>query len=429
MIVDLTIDNFKSIRDTETISFCADPNIDTIPNSCFSSNSGNIDILASSAIYGANASGKSNLLLAFDAIDYLISESYRLKDSEKIDVYTPYLLSVEKQKEPTAFELEFFVKEERFLYKIKYDSQKIFEESLDIYRSGKDRTVKANLFKRDNKGWEFVTFGVHLKGGKRKYAFFQNNSYLSVAGNRADSPPVIRRVYNYIRTRFVSIPKSKFQLIGWKEETDLVQKISKILPQVDTGILGLSFEDTSIDKQLSFPDFMPDDLKVKIVKDHSQKVMFTHKVDESEMEVKFEKDIESTGTRQLLRLMPFIVDVFEKGKVLIVDELDSSLHPHMAEMIINLFNDLEFNCNKAQLIFSTHSVALMSPDLMRRDQIWFTEKKQNSTSVYALSEYDKKVVRQNSPFGKWYSDGRFGAVPRINIDEVKKALRPNINNG
>jgi AAA15 family ATPase/GTPase len=101
-----------------------------------------------------------------------------------------------------------------------------------------------------------------------------------------------------------------------------------------------------------------------------------------------------------------------------MDELDNSMHPFMAELIIKLFNDTRINKGNAQLIFSTHNINLMSSELLRRDQIWFTEKHQGMTKFYSLDDYDKKKVKPQSPFNQWYAEGRFGGVPEINYQGI-----------
>ena len=101
-----------------------------------------------------------------------------------------------------------------------------------------------------------------------------------------------------------------------------------------------------------------------------------------------------------------------------MDELDNSMHPFMAELIIKLFNDSRINKGNAQLIFSTHNINLMSSELLRRDQIWFTEKQDGMTKFYSLDDFDKKKVKPRSPFNQWYAEGRFGAVPAINYQGI-----------
>ena len=109
--------------------------------------------------------------------------------------------------------------------------------------------------------------------------------------------------------------------------------------------------------------------------------------------------------------------------MLVVDELDNSMHPFIAELIIRLFNDPEVNCGHAQLIFSTHNISLMSPEHFRRDQIWLTEKVKGATRLFSLEDFDKNKVKPQSPFGRWYAEGRFGAVPKIDYQGIAALLK------
>jgi AAA15 family ATPase/GTPase len=133
--------------------------------------------------------------------------------------------------------------------------------------------------------------------------------------------------------------------------------------------------------------------------------------------------MKSAGTQKLFHLAPLIVNVLSNGGVLIIDELDNSMHPFMADIIIRLFNDPDVNKGNAQLIFSTHNITLMSSERFRRDQIWFTEKINGATSIYSLDDFDKNMVKPQSPFNKWYAEGRFGAVPKIDYLRIVELLK------
>ena len=122
-------------------------------------------------------------------------------------------------------------------------------------------------------------------------------------------------------------------------------------------------------------------------------------------------------------LAPVLIDAFERGGVLIIDELDNSMHPHMAELIIKLFNDPEVNPGGAQLVFSTHNANLMSPDLLRRDQIWFAEKSNGLSRFFSLDDFDKAKITATSPFARWYAEGRFGAIPSIDYRGIVNLLK------
>ena len=132
----------------------------------------------------------------------------------------------------------------------------------------------------------------------------------------------------------------------------------------------------------------------------------------------FALEKESSGTRILFILSYYLLEAFEKGRVMIIDEFEKSLHPQIVRILIQMFNNADINKNNAQLIFTTHNVSLLSNELFRRDQIWFTEKDDSgNTELYALSQIDG--VRKDIPYDKWYMSGRFGATPEVQEPIIK----------
>jgi AAA15 family ATPase/GTPase len=379
-------------------------------------NNSDIGILRSAVIYGANASGKSNVLLAFKALKYLISESHTFKESKDINCYEPFLLAEDSQSKPVEFALEFIIPGNyRYIYQISYNKKEIITESLDFYPS----RSKANIFDRKSgDSWETVSFGGRYKGGSKKIPFFKNNSYLSKAGNSAAAPKMIRRVYDYF-TKFLTVSSDFDMPLGEIYSHDkMLALTSNMLAKVDVGISNISKEENDLSTFGVFPTDMPKHVKDSFISLNKYNFFFHHK-DEKGKDVKFEASEESDGTRKLFSMLPAVTSTLKLGNILIIDELENSFHPHIAEMIVKLFNDPETNINNAQLIFTTHNVELMSPRLFRRDQIWFTSKKDGESRLYSLDEFDKATVTASSPFGDWYSDGRFGAIPMLKYQEIR----------
>ncbi|TQV84814.1 ATP-binding protein [Exilibacterium tricleocarpae] len=422
MIIDITIANFRSIKEKQTISLCAESTPRHLKNNIAFPGDGKIGVLKSCGVYGANASGKSNLLLAFEALRYIICRSGDLKDGDEIPCYEPFKLSASEPLKPVEFEIEFFGPDaRRFLYAVSFDSNSIITESLDFYPG----RIKANLFKREEgDSWQDIKFGTHYKGGKKRVACFRNNSYLSKAGNSADASEVIQGIYNYFRKDIFHLGAGQqVAMFDWKDDSEIVQKISKLLCHIDTGIVEVEFKDSEFDDGgIDFSSSVPEPLRKKILKDRRRKAYFSHK-DQNGGVVKFTEEMESSGTVKLFNTLPLLLEAFEYGGVLLLDELDNSFHPHVVEFLISLFNSSEVNTNNAQLIFTTHNINLMSPNLLRRDQIWFVEKENGASLFHSLDEYDKSKVKSNSPFRKWYEEGRFGAIPRINKEKISEILR------
>lgn len=416
MIIDFTVSNFRSIMMEQTFSmFAENPASHLLGNITYPADS-KVGVLKCAGIYGANASGKSNLLRAFMALRYIICFSGDLKEGDAIPCYEPYLLSEDSKSAPVRFEVEFFTPDNRqYKYVVSFTKEKIIEEYLGFYPSAK----QASIFSREkNDTWDTISFGTLYKGGKKRHSLFENNAYVSIAGNKADAPQLIRNVYNYFRKEMLCLGCD--QHIGYTElydEKNRLEKVAAFLSLVDTGIAGIkSKENADIDK-IIFPKNMPDKIRNSIIRQEKTKYLFSHKTDVGGME-SFDLDQESSGTQKLFELAPVLIDALDSGGVLVLDELDNSMHPFMAELILKLFNDEEVNTNGAQLIFSTHNINLMSPEIFRRDQIWFTEKNDGTTIFYSLEDFDKKEVKPKSPFNRWYAEGRFGGVPKIDYKGV-----------
>ncbi len=421
MIVEFTIENFRSIKDEQTFSLYAEnPGAHLVDNISYPG-TGRVGVLNSAGIYGANASGKSNILSALDALQYLICKSGSWKDGDPIKCYEPYKLSEKCKGQPVRFEVEFFTPDGlRYTYKVSFTRQRIVEERLSFYSSAKPALVFERT-KADT--WKTIKFGDRYSGGNKRFSIFDNNSYLSKAGNSADAPGLVRNVYNYFRSEVLCLGAEGHTLVGWADDGDLLNKVSTFLACIDTGVSGVVMQenDTDIDS-VKLPDSMPTSLKKSILRDMKSSFLFAHLNDADEIEL-FDLEDESDGTQKMFEWAPIIIKILDSGGILVADELDRSMHPFMAELIIRLFNDPEVNQGNAQLIFSTHNISLMSPERFRRDQIWLTEKTNGATKLYSLEDFDKKKVKPQSPFNRWYAEGRFGAVPKIDYRSIVNLLK------
>jgi AAA15 family ATPase/GTPase len=419
VIVDFTVENFRSIKKEQLFSMYADKklkhhagNISYIANE--------IGILKTTAIYGANASGKTNLILAIEALKSLVVDSGGLKDGEVIKSYEPYKLSKSTIEAPTNFEIEFFFKKIRYQYQIKFNSKNITFEKLDVFKT----TKASNIFTRNSAtDWKSVKFGDSYKGGKKKFAFFSNNAYLSKAGNSPESPELIRDVYTYFRRNLLTILTDRnFSLFHWEQNTGYKNVVNTFLSKADLGISKFDFVETELPSNINFPDDIPTEIKDGLIKQLSKKPVFFHKSDFGEL-VEFDTELESRGTKKIFELVPFFTMVLCQGTSLFIDEIEASLHPHIAELVIKLFNDPSVNINNSQLIFTTHDLSLMSQDILRKDQVYLTDKApEKGTNLLCLESFDNSL-KDSSPFSKWYNEGRLGGIPEINYKEIADSLK------
>ncbi|MEN9849283.1 MAG: hypothetical protein RL368_2023 [Pseudomonadota bacterium] len=421
MIIDLSITNFRSIKDEQLFSLYAETPGTYLTNNIAYPSGNKIGVLKCAGFYGANASGKSNFLKAFAALEYIVLNSGDLKENESIPVYEPFLLADETKTKPVQFEVEFVIKAVRYVYTVSFNQREIIEERLVFYPV-KQPAVIFDRKKGDS--WKDIKFGSLYKGGTKRISLFPNHAYLSKAGNSAETPAMIRDVYAYFRGNLLYLGLNDTPLVEYKHskvEDVLKNKIAPLLSFVDTGIASVETVEASETEKAQLysrlPENIPEPIKQRMCSSMSRKFMFAHQTHSGES-LLFDQRQESEGSLRLFSLAPVLIHIITNGGVLILDELDHSMHPFIAELIIKLFNDSRVNKNNAQLIFTTHNINLMSPDLLRRDQIWFVEKNKGVTRCYSLDNFDKKQVKPTSPFNQWYAEGRFGAVPSIDYESI-----------
>jgi AAA15 family ATPase/GTPase len=422
VIIDFTIENFRSIKSEQLFSLYAD--------SKPKHHAGNIayvgdelGVLRTCALYGANAAGKTNLILAFEALTELITESGDLRDGDPIPCYEPYLLSNSTREAPSRFEIEFTIDDSRYTYQVQYNHTEILFEKLDYYPGSRP----ANLFTRTSAtDYKAMKFGEHYKGGKKQIAFFANSTYLAKAGNTPDSPEVIRKIFNYFRLNTKTmLTHESTGIFDWEKDLQMVTAVNTFLKKADFGIHKFGLEKREMIDEVNFAKHTPEVVKQEFFARFGKKEIFYHIDEEGEL-VRFEKDKESKGTNRLFILLPFFIKLLRQGAILFIDEIEGSFHPHIAELVIKLFNDPLVNKNNAQLIFTTHDLSLMSPDTMRKDQIYLTEKSTNNGTQFDCLENYEAALKDSSPFAKWYNEGRLGGIPTIHYrdiaDSIKEAL-------
>ncbi len=389
MIISLTIKNYRSIRDEQTLNLSAE-NLSDVhqENFVLADAKEKIAVLRSAGLWGPNASGKSNVLLALRELVELVSVSHGYELDQSIRAYHPFLLDDGHASSPVYFELEFIGRDGlRYTYCIGFTSMAIVREALIFYPGAKP----AKLFERTQ---DTITFGAKLTG-LRQIPYRENQSYLSVAAQHQQSSEQLKNVYRFIRDDMHIIAPG-YGLVN-NELLNAVsyrQSLASLLSYADTGITQIGFNEAHLP-------------------------VFYH-----ENSTKgFGLEDESAGTRRLYEIAPMLIYGLTKPGVWIVDELDCQLHPRVAELIVILFHDRRANKANAQLVFTTHNTSLMSSDLFRRDQVWFTQKQgDGATELVCLDEYGE--VRGDTNFERWYRQGRFEAVPEVRYNELLTLLNP-----
>ena len=427
MLIQLTISNFKSVRDEQIIDFYAPIKRDERPENTFLLPESKMRVLRSVGFYGPNAAGKSTVFDALTTIIRIIIDE-NFKPENDIPWYNPYRFDSALRSSPTILSLEFALPVDgilpfhRFIYKVSFDKTHFLDEKLLAYPlSGK----RVTLFSRGPED-TYTTIKIHprlLENGKR-IPFFVNQAYLSAAWKAADAPETLRIVASYLCGEFRLSKYKKTPEIHSLEHGKIA---AALLPYADFGIKKVVARRRRIDperiaimqKYMSKDEF---EVALASMKKFIDDYEFNHTGD-NDIKGLIKLEEESDGTQVFFRMLPRVFDNLDNGFTMLRDEIDTSMHPFLVEFIIRLFNDPEVNVNNAQLLFSTHNLALLSESLLRKDQIWFVEKCNGASRYFSLQDFDDKLLTPTSPFASWYSEGRFGSIPQIDYDGFVKAIK------
>jgi hypothetical protein len=418
MILSIKIENFRSIKEALTVNLTTEKRLketDIPENSFFENNS---EILKSLLIYGRNAAGKSNVLLAIKALLFLVKNSDSFKHDMTIPPYEPFKFDTNYSKRPVYFEIDFISVETKtkFKYIVSFDRKSIVFEGLYIYPEG----IKSKLYERKMSS---ISYGDYYKGTKKIIEDDLLPNQLFLSKSSTSKVKYLDECYLYF---------NKYMYVSTIHDTDydntIIRAFSEILTKDDKlkyNLLELlKASDTSIndfkikenDKKMQFPNTIPEDIKKQLIDKFKYEVYTSHTLFENGNEIGQETldiEYESTGTKKLFAIGAIILDSLSKGGVIIIDELDKGLHPLISKLLISLFNSKKNNPNNAQLIFATHDSSLLDLELLRRDQISFVDKEYEGHSIfYKLS--DIKGIRKDISLDKWYLSGRFKAIPVTN---------------
>lgn len=418
MLIAFSVTNFKSIRETQTLSMVSSNYYKELEDTnCFDSKlPGFSKLLHAAVIYGPNAAGKSNLLHAIHFMRKFILRSHSYQEGQPIDVAS-FALSSETRTKPSEFEIFFIHDNVRYQYGFAINKNRVTKESLFAYPEGKtqlwyERSYDPN---NDKDQWHF---GSKFTGQRHIWrdATRQNALFLSTAIqlNSEQLKPVFNWFKNKITIIGIRGVTSRFSIDECDANEDKKKQIVEFLNSADISISDIEVKKTTFTPKMSQLDLFPNiyqTWKDRFSKNlNMTEIRFKHQAINGES-VYFEMEDESHGTRKLFAFAGPWLDVLAKGKIIVIDELDTSLHPFIVRYLVNLIQNPNTNKHDAQLIFTTHDTSLLSAEMFRRDQIWFVEKdRANASRLYPLSEFK---TRKNEAFENGYLKGRYGALPYI----------------
>ena len=416
MIVEFKVGNYRSFREEQTLSLVARKD-KLLSNNVVDKN--DLQILKAVSIYGPNASGKSNFIKAIDVMKSIVLTSAEYQPGRKLSIQ-PFLFDVVYQEKPSTFEVTFYHDNILYQYGFSATSEKIHNEWLFAYPKGRLQ-VWFERCSNQNK-WKFGSF---LKGEKEKLKEKTRDNVLFLSVGAQWNNKQLTTVYEWFRYHLQTIPSNVTLLpITAKMllETESDKKFNKLfyeyvkscLKDADLGILGLKVNKEKINESKvlkDIPESLRDTFMTYIKETEGIKVELLHKNPESGNNSFLTMQEESDGTKRFFELAGPWFQAIMVGITIFIDELDVSLHPLLTRELIRFIQHPKHKDSEAQLIFTTHDTTLLDHELLRRDQVWLTEKNETGSSMlYPMSDFKP---RQGEAIQKGYLAGRYGAIPII----------------
>ena len=408
MLLEFSCSNYKSIKNKIILSMIAGKD-NTDEDSLFLQEK--YRVLRSAVIYGANGSGKSNLIESIQFVKNLVLNSINYQPGQGIPQIPHKKLGVEND---SSYGIQFVKDGIRYAFGFSLNKSLIVDEYLYYFPKGRQVIIYERDAEKYIPGNRFLT-----KFDSCKDVFKPNRLFLSCAANFS-SVPEIDNAYAFFRDDLVVYRGlgtdnwMDYSLNTLEDNKQIKEIVIRFLQMLGTGIMDIEINRSkqTLDPS-TLPPFLSDDFKAFLLK--NQIDVFDTKVVYEQFSVELQH--ESTGIRKLLEFVCPLVDILNSGKVLVCDEMEANFHESIVYGIVNLFRNPNIPAF-SQMIFTTHDTSILDLSLFRRDQIWFTEltNDSRSTDLYSLAEI--RNVRKDENVGKGYIAGKYGAIPMLNSDLV-----------
>ncbi len=419
MIINFSVQNFGSIKEKQVLSFEADKSKHLEDSYLINTNSG-IRLLKLALIYGANASGKTTVLLALEFLRDIVLEPEE-KKTDELD-FSPFLFDENTPNQNSVISIEFIQNEIKYFYEVEFLTKAIVNEKLDFYNPS-----KANIYKRKtdlkNQLTE-ITFGNKIKTDKASEKTLVantlwNNTVLGGFLKTNIDIKELKEVADWFKSYLNPLVFSRTSLEGFVTSRIEKGEISKsdvinILKKADFNI-----SDLSINKEVKMPPQiekvfkaldLPDEEIEKIRNNPSREIVFEHKI--KDKRYKLPLKYESEGTRRYYGFAGLLALLIKNSMAIPIDELEASLHP---DLCIHFILSFLLNSENSQIIATTHNREILNnKDIFRNDSIWFTDKSENcSTELYSLIDFDTSVIRDTSNILNAYKSGKLKGTPNL----------------
>ncbi len=430
MLIEFKVSNFRSIREQQTFSLVASNADKDLPGCVIERNLpglSKLKFLKGAALYGANASGKSNVLDAIRFLKKFVETSAtEMKPGDPTGT-TPFKLDAESASKPSSFEITFVAEEVRYQFGLSVTPTRVTEEYLVAYPKGLAQRWYHRTYNEEKHTYEWGKSASAFKHDKDLQEKTRENSLFLSVGPQFNHPQ-LTPVFNWFMNnlRFLDLGKNDFlydslTAVILSESPSSHSYFLSLLKNADIGIVDILVEKGEVNiemvKKLLKMDDMSSvqiaDIRKKLVDTpffRDMKIQLAHQTESIEP-VLFDMEDESEGTRRYFELIGPLLAFLAHGDIFFIDEIEASLHPLLVKGLIQLLFDGKINNEDAQVVFTTHNPLLLDGDLLRRDQIWFTEKTQaGTTHLYPLTDYSP---RKDEALAKGYLAGRYGAIPYI----------------
>lgn len=389
MLVEFSVQNFRSILERQTLSLVASKDKTYLrTHTTATSVTAVPHVLNSVGLYGANGSGKTNMLHAFGYFQWFVKNNFARQPEMNTSLVPFAFQDEEGQQSPAEFEVTILLNGVRYQYGFRLDTQRIHEEWLLVYKSQKGQAWFERKYHTETGKYE-VQFSEKLQGAKKVWQEATRPNALLLSTAVQFNSEMLNPVFDWIVNKMVFIA---------------LANDATLLPGYTASRLGDPVVRGRILSFLQGSDIPISDIQLR---SDNNRVSFLHRA--GERDVLLDLADESLGTRRLFELTGPVLDILELGLLLVVDELESSLHPLLVQRLLDLFHDPSVNTKGAQLVFTTHNTLLLDQTTFRRDQIWLVEKNaQQATELTPLTEFQ---IRKDLALEKAYLEGRFGAIP------------------
>jgi uncharacterized protein len=410
MLLQFRVKNYRSIHDEVVLNLIASNDKELAQSNLLPTGlKGLSHAVRTAVMYGPNASGKSNVLQGLAFMRGMVAESATSMQLGQTVNVQPFRLDAVASKQPSEFEITFVLDGVRHQYGFSLTAERVVREWLLVYRTAKPQQWFSRTFDQAKQA-SVYEFGSHLSGPRKVWQESTRPNALFLATAAQLNSELLGPVFSWIVDKILffgagmsAAPDHTTALL--QTETGK-QSVRDFMASADTGISDIeTVSRRGIHQQVVLSIGAP----ATINREESDVLMpqFVHTAESGS--VRFELHDESLGTQRLYQMAAPVLDVLATGRVLVVDELDGSLHTLLVRRLVAMFQNPVLNAKGAQLIFSTHDTSLLDQALFRRDQVWFTEKNTaQATTLYPLTDFSP---RKTEALERGYLVGRYGAVP------------------